>query len=193
MPSPQKKGLSTGCIIIFVVGLVLAIGIAVLAVLASLGVASGRRVLGKAKELQAKATMKGLQIAIEGYKTEYNHLPLAPDPAPAQDGDHYDTSEERGRMLLDVLLGEDKTQNSRQVRFWEPPPSRSSNAGYTNAGGLIDPWGRNGYRIFLDDNGDGHIADPENDLGKISGIVLMYSAGPDGDFKTWEDNVCSWK
>lgn len=185
--------MSTGCIIVFVIGLVVALVITVLAVLLSLGVASGRKVLAKAHALQAKATMKGLEIAINGYKTEYLRLPLAPDPPPAQDGDACDTSEERGRMLLDQLLGEDETQNTRKIRFWEPPPSKPSNAGYTAAGGLIDPWGRNGYRVLLDDNRDGHIADPENDLGKISGAVLLYSAGPDGDFATWEDNVCSWK
>src|SRR5688572_24596391 len=86
MPPPERKGVPTGCIIVFVIGLVVAIGISVLAMLASLGVASGQKVLGKARELQAKAVMKGLEIAIKGYQTEYLHLPLRPDPTPAQDG-----------------------------------------------------------------------------------------------------------
>jgi hypothetical protein len=104
----------------------------------------------------------------------------------------YDSSEPGGRTLLDVLLAVDVKRNPRGIRFWEPPPSKGS-AGYSASGGLVDPWGRNGYRILLDDNNDGHIDDPEKVRGAISGSVLMYSAGPDGDFLTWGDNVCSWK
>ena len=190
---PRKSGLSTGCVIALVVGLVVAVSIVVLIVLASIGVAAGQKVLVKARTLQAKAAMQGLAIAVKGYQTEYRHLPLANDPPPQRDGDAFDTADEKGRTLLAVLLAEDEKQNPRQIRFWEPPPSKSRGGGYDSALGLVDPWGKTGYRVLLDENGDGKIADPENDLGEISGAVLIYSAGPDGDFKTWNDNVCSWK
>lgn len=192
-PPAQKKGMSTGCIVTLVIGLVLVLGAIVMGGLAVLGIFGGRSVMAKARDLQAKATMKGLEIAITSYVIEYNHLPISSNPAPPNDGEARDTSDESGKVILAVLLADDDTQNPRKIRFWDPPPAKSAGAGYSNSTGLIDPWGKGGYRILLDDNGDGTIPDPENLLGNLSGSVLIYSAGADGDFSTWHDNVCSWK
>jgi hypothetical protein len=65
--------------------------------------------------------------------------------------------------------------------------------GYTPGVGLISPWGKVSYKIILDYDKDDHITDPEGILGPVKADVLLYSAGPDGDFATWKDNVCSWK
>lgn len=146
-----------------------------------------------ARDLNAKAVMKGVEIAIKSYKTEYLRLPTVPDPASKQDDSMRDTTEDQGKFLLDVLMGGNTEHNPRQIRFWDPPPSKSNGAGYSSTNGLVDPWGKNGYRILLDDFSTGKIADPEKVLGDISAEVLIYSAGPDGDFDTWGDNVCSWK
>lgn len=190
---PPRQGMSTGCLITLVVGLIVAFTVVVLGVLAFVGVAGGKTVIKKTRELQAKAAMQSLEIGIRNYQTEYLNLPFHTSPPPAVDGDARDSTEASGKALLDVLLGADRERNPREVRFWEPMPTTTKGGGYTPAGGLVDPWGHSGYRILLDDNGDGHIADPEKVLGDISGSVLIYSAGEDGDFGTWGDNVCSWK
>lgn len=55
---------------------------------------------------------------------------------------------------------------------------------------LRDPWG--GYRIRSDSDGGGKIVNPEEPAGeRITSGVILYSAGPDQDFGTWEDNVTS--
>jgi hypothetical protein len=57
---------------------------------------------------------------------------------------------------------------------------------------LIDPWGK-AYRITLDTNEDGFIENPQTPGTKLaSEKALVYSAGPDGDFSTWQDNLRSW-
>jgi hypothetical protein len=164
-------------------------------VIASLGVVGsfgGGMIIKKARTLQAKAVTKGLEIAIKGYQTEYLKLPFAGPAAPSIDTS-YSSADPGGNALIDVLLGTDLKNNPRQIHFWEPPNSKSGGAGYTLGVGLIDPWRMTGYRIILDYDKDSHITDPEGIRGSIKEDVLIYSAGPDGDFATWKDNVCSWK
>src|SRR6476659_1450222 len=88
---PPKKGLSKGCIVGIVVAIVIVIGGVV--ALAVLGVVGSRFVLGKAKGVQAKAAMAGLEIAIKGYKTEYKRLPYAGVAAPSQENQPWDTTD----------------------------------------------------------------------------------------------------
>src|SRR5687768_15407247 len=94
---PQKKGLSKGCIIAIIVTAAVLIGGVVL--LALLGIFGGRIVLDKARTLQAKATMKGLEIAIRGYKTEYLRPPFVTASEPTSDNSPYDTTGAEGRAL----------------------------------------------------------------------------------------------
>ena len=185
--------MSPGCRTVFIAGFVVASIVALVLILAAVGVFGGGKASDRARALQAKAVMKGLEVAIKSYKTEYMRLPTVPDPEKKQDDSMRDTSEDQGKFLLDVLMGDNPEHNPRHIRFWEAPPSKSSGAGFSTANGLVDPWGKNGYRVLLDDFSNGTIADPEKVLGDISGDVLIYSAGADGDFETWGDNVCSWK
>lgn len=55
---------------------------------------------------------------------------------------------------------------------------------------ILDPWG-NVYRISVDVDGDGKLTNPQGGP-PIPKRCLAWSAGPDGDFATWEDNVVSW-
>jgi hypothetical protein len=62
---------------------------------------------------------------------------------------------------------------------------------------LRDAWG-SFFKIQVDLNGDGKIPDPasskKSDMATaMPGGFIIYSAGPDGNFATWKDNVCSWK
>jgi hypothetical protein len=128
--------------------------------------------------------------------TEYLRLPFVTPSEPKSDNSPpYETAVGEGRALLDILLDTPpgSTINPRHIHFWEPPNSKTGGAGFTTASGLVDPWGSQPYRIILDYSKDGVIDDPEGILGPIKADVLLYSAGPDGDFATWNDNVCSWK
>ena len=45
----------------------------------------------------------------------------------------------------------------------------------------------------MDTNGDETITLPQEYGGKsVGGLIIIDSAGPDGDFKTTEDNIRSW-
>src|SRR3954465_14367152 len=77
--------------------------ISIIAMLATIGVAGGQIVMKKAKDLQAKATMKGLEIAIKGYKTEYLRLP-ATENTTVDNAEGYDTSDEQGKDLINAFL-----------------------------------------------------------------------------------------
>jgi hypothetical protein len=137
----------------------------------------------------AKAHMIGLAIAIRGFEKEYGNLPAVAteeiDPIAS------------GGEIISILYG----GNTRKINFWEPPqPQLNGGGAAKNPAGaweLHDPWGHL-YRIHLDKDGDGQIPNPAagsatGEPNMIQGPVLIYSAGPDGDFATWKDNVCSWR
>lgn len=186
-PPPAKKGMSTGCTIALVVVLV---GLVLLAVLAAIAVPIGRMVLLKARALQIKAEMQALVMATKGYQTEYSRLPNLGET------DENKTLEVQGE-ILDILMGKHPGENPRTIPFYEPPlhtpPAKSGLV--INAAGLPelrDTYG-NVYHMRFDWNGDGHIPDPEHPGATIGGPVIIYSAGPDGDYTTWHDNITSWK
>ena len=174
-------------------GILGVVGVVVIAIMASLAIPAFSKVKSKAEAVYAMSTMKQLELATRAYQTEYNRLPLKGSSSPAAGDQSSDTTDPDGRALLDTLLGKDTVTNPRVIAFVDFPPARASGAGYSASSGLRDPWGKNGYRILLDANGDGNIADPEGLVGDLKATIRIYSAGPDGDFATWADNVCSWK
>jgi prepilin-type N-terminal cleavage/methylation domain-containing protein len=181
--------------------------ISIIAMLATIGVAGGQIVIRKARELQAKAVMKSLEIAIKGYKTEYLRMPSSEDTIPNEDNQAYDTADESGRALMNVLLatGDGVTRNPRQIHFWEPPPAKSGGVGYHPDEGLRDPWGKQGYSMILDYGGDGRIANPyaggsDGEADELTGDVIIYCAGANTIFEEGgstsgkkSDDVKSWQ
>jgi hypothetical protein len=196
-PSPEtpprpKKGVSTGCALA-----IIAVFLGGAAVLESLVYDN------HSKGIHPKAEMKGLEIAIKSYKTEYMRLPFIGETPPSQDNQAYDTSDANGRKLLDILLARDTKHNPRQIRFWEPPTAKRSGAGYSSEGGLKDSWGKQGYKVILDYNGDGKITNPygknDKEADELDADVIIYSAGANGIFEQGvskngkgTDDVKSW-
>lgn len=176
--------------------------ISIIAMLATIGVAGGQIVIRKARELQAKAQMKGLEIAIKGYKTEYLRLPSADGGAQREDNTPYDTAADDGRSLINVLLALSEVSNPRHIRFWEPPAAKGD-AGYSPERGLTDPWGKNGYMVILDYSNDGRIDNPysaEGEADELTADVVIYSAGANTNFEEGGsmsgkriDDVRSWQ
>lgn len=193
LPPQPRKGISTGCIVALVVSIVGIAALTVIAIIASLAIPAFTKAKSKAEMVHAKSTIKQLEIATKSYQVEYARLPLREGSSPAGGDQSSDTTDPDGRALIDTLLGKSTANNPRGITFVAFPPARASGAGYTPASGLRDPWGRNGYRILLDANGDNGITDPEGLISALPATILIYSAGPDGDFTTWADNVCSWK
>lgn len=178
----------------------LLIVIAIIAILATLAAATVGKVLDNAKRTQAKTVMHSLELAIKAYQTEYHRLPAPVRPQPLEDNeDGYDTSTQEGKDLLDILMARNNESNPKAIRHYSPP-APSGDAGYTDARGLIDVWGQNGYRVVLDYDDDGQIADPYDTAsgGAVHVSVIIYSAGRDKQFDTRNaskksDDVKSWQ
>jgi prepilin-type N-terminal cleavage/methylation domain-containing protein len=172
--------------------------ITIIAILASIAVPVAGKVMEKAKVLQAKTAMKGLEIAINGYRTEYNRMPLA---AGAEGTTQTFVTDSDGLALLNTLMAQDTTNNPRQIKFYEPTSAKNGANGYVadgegGGGGLFDPWSRP-YTIVIDYSGTGLIPNPfsgEEHPGEptnISSSVIIYSDGPD-EIPGNKDDVKSW-
>jgi hypothetical protein len=147
--------------------------------------------------IQAENTTFNLRNAITAYRTEYDEYPLL-DPA-------NDLTINSGHALMDIVLGSDAQmvpggRNPRGIIFYtdkaaKPFAEGRFRRGVTldeNGGGeLWDPWG-NHYRLRLDTNGDGKIENPAAPGTQLPVSIAVWSAGRDGDFETWADNVTSW-
>jgi type II secretory pathway pseudopilin PulG len=154
-------------------------------------------VLRKDDRVHAEHTARNLKNAIAAYVTEYREYPLL-DPV-------NDLTIDSGHAVMDVLFGSDAQKspggrNPRGIAFYTDRVAKPMGEGRfrkgvtlddTTAGELWDPWG-NHYRVRLDTNGDGRIENPEVPGTHLPESILVWSAGPDGDFETWADNVKSW-
>lgn len=145
--------------------------------------------------LRTKVVMKDIQTAITSYRTEYNQFPVLSGKE--------DVSVLSEGAWLAALLGEDEKLNPRKIDFFDPRLAKNKKFGLYHENGqpfLVDYWG-NKYHVLMDLDDDNRIANPEFNSAKpnkrvekeLAARSLIYSAGPDGDPNTWEDNVCSWR
>ena len=102
--------------------------------------------------------------------------------------------------LMAILLGEDSGSEIRErsrsgngvMRVNRRPMASSFPKANPTVGMLVDSWG-NPFRVVVDGNGDGSVADPSVPESVVAEEFIVYSAGPDGDFSTWGDNITTWK
>jgi hypothetical protein len=143
-------------------------------------------------------TMSGMILGLKTYETEYNRLPLEA----LTSSDQRAWQRARG-SILDVLRprnGERSTSNPLGINFYDPPLAREKRRGLyfddQNAPILVDPWGEPYYFIIAFGD-DGKVPNPDpRDNEKhpfLNTSIIMFSAGPDGNPNTWDDNVLSWK
>ncbi|MGK0188422.1 MAG: type II secretory pathway pseudopilin PulG [Verrucomicrobiales bacterium] len=140
-----------------------------------------------------EARAQSLRNSIKQYHLQYGQYPLS------NDARHSDVSLVSSKPLMDVLLANNIEQNPRKIEFgeWRTASDHSggmlNETGNPNFGSLVDSWG-SPYRIVFDTTEDQKITNPNPDAAvKILGLsILVYSAGPDGDFKTWDDNLKTW-
>lgn len=159
--------------------------------------------LGPPWETVVQSVTKDLQVALGHFKVEYNRLPVIPD--------EQQTLRSDGLLLLS-LLGEVSESDPRGIKFIDFNPAKDGRWGLTNLGkgnkptqdtALVDHWGER-YYIIIESTDDGLIPNPEYQGGanaslwhkpppNIRASTLIYSAGPDHDPNTWDDNVRSWR
>ena len=157
-------------------------------------------VLKKEERNHAEITALNLKASIAAYLTEYRDYPL-PDPA-------QDVTTDSGHGLMDILIGSNAHKapggrNPRGIAFFTDKAAKPIGGGRyrkgltydpaSGAGELWDPWG-NRYRVHFDTDHDNRVENPEVPAASafLPETILVWSAGPDGDFDTWADNVKSW-
>ena len=171
--------------------LLMAIGIIV--ILAAIAIPSTISAIKKAEMAKAQAEMTTLVEALKNYESTYGILPLKCLGATPADGKISGVSGSYAayETLIRILQGENltvngKAMNKRQVAFLDGK----------DEGTFPDPWG-NDYYVLLDGDGDGKLDPPTAD--EPTGLdgkpwrksILIWSAGPDGDPATVEDNAYS--
>ncbi len=158
---------------------------------------------GHTGESNCQNTAYNLKNAISFYFTEYRKYPVPREP-------REDVQLQSDHVLMDILLGSDPSSegpdalNSRRIAFFTGKQAKQMGEGKyrkgvvlgSDGGGeLWDPWG-NYYRVLLDTNYDSRVKKPLWDqlteAEELPRSILVWSAGPDGDFETWKDNVKTW-
>ena len=141
-----------------------------------------------------ESSAHGLRNAIRQFYLQYSSYPLSSDSSAR------DVTFDSTKPLMDVLLGANTRANPRLIQFgeWRDAGKGGGNGivGNTQSakfGSLVDLWG-NPFRIVVDSDESHEIANPEPDASKatLRQTVLVYSAGPDGDYGSWHDNVVTW-
>ncbi|MGI8601593.1 MAG: type II secretion system protein [Verrucomicrobiales bacterium] len=167
--------------------------ITIIAVLAGISIPAYQSILKKMTRMQAETTAKSLVNSISQYYAEYNRFPLPAD-APGSEVTALRTDE----VLIGALLGTDLMMNPKKIQFLPElkDATETGKNGLKSAGDLstvVDPWGEE-YYVIMDSDYNGQIDNPNPASGspKLYQKVLIYSAGPDKDGATWEDNVLSW-
>ena len=145
--------------------------------------------------------LQNIVIAIKGYQTEYNRLPTE-----GFQGGNERHSACGGTLLRSLLREGGSTLNPLGIGFLEAKRASTRRSGITGppeSPTFVDRWGQ-AYQIVLDLNGDGKIPNPARGT-RVSrnsdemapdflGIeVIAFSAGPDRNPNTWEDNIKSWR
>lgn len=167
--------------------------IAILGILMAMMIPAAGMILRRAKVAQAKADAGVVTTVLLKYQAEYNRWP-----------GFYATEEAAGQLHLtdkgwvDVMspspeVNTPNKDNVKRIIFFSPGGGVLGVADGPYPGGFVDPWG-NAFSYRVDQDQDGNILNPDADAtGMLRVRALAWSAGPDGDPDTWEDNVKSWE
>ena len=169
------------------------------------------QIVGGVKRKEAQVMSIAISNAVEQFYESVNGLPLPSGPhLPGGDRDT-DTSPSHG--FTAVLMGKEgetaDRQNERNVDYAEyiKPAKQQKGTAWNHSNGvvtlstgasygIVDAYG-NPFRIRLDTNGDQRLANPNPDQAAqgtavLAKRVIVWSAGKDGDWNTWDDNLMSW-
>jgi prepilin-type N-terminal cleavage/methylation domain-containing protein len=170
--------------------------IVILGILLAMMVPAAGMILKRVKVSQARADAQVVVATMAKYRMEYLRWPEVKEVAEGYPG----TSEEWVAIMnpeITTGAGKRDKNNFRQLRFLEMGKGMKIDGGKYD-GGFGDPWGHGSGRLpylyAVDDDGDGLVKLPDPEKNEtIRADIIAWSAGPDGDFSTWEDNVGSWE
>jgi len=190
---PVEKKSKTGCIIAAVVVgvIIIPVGIIIIGILAGLLFPAASSALAIAEKATTENTAYNLKNSIAAYFTEYRKYPGTTKGEDA-------TYDSVGPEMAALLAEGDNPLNPRRIAFFSGKQATPYGDGGWKKGihlngdnsGLYDPWGTP-YRITMDSDYNSQVDDPLG-TGAIPQSILVYSAGPDRNFDTWDDNIRTW-
>ena len=159
--------------------------IAILGILMAMMVPAAGMILKRAKKSQAKADAGVAVTVLLKYQTEYNRWPgfSATTNMLYTDKEWVDT-------MSPSPGGAPPQYNPKRIILFEPGAGALAADG-ANVGAFVDPWG-NPFQYVPDLDGDSTLADPATGQ-EIRARAIAWSAGEDGAYDSWEDNVKSWE
>lgn len=194
-----------------VIGVSLFLGLLVLG--ASFGIFWGAKI--NTFSNKAKSECSYLSNTIRQFWLEYGHYPVP--PAYLTVADVFAGADDLNAVICNILTNNTQAGdyvaevNPRGIIFLEAPKAKAIGPefkdGMASNGRFYDPWGRE-YRILIDTNGDGRIANPYQahaGAESISAPAIAWSLGTDrsgatnragaGDRRrgTNRDDVISWQ
>jgi len=164
--------------------------ISILAILMTLLFPAVGRAFDAVKKTQAKNDATQLATAVSAYIAEYGKVPIA-----ASDSENIN----RDVSLVNVLSGQDDTENPRKITFLEVPRARNGKNGAVSGGsgfnsGFQDSWG-NVYVVQVDANYD-NVIDVSDGVGQVRKTVVVYSKGDPKKSKDYANSakfIKSWE
>lgn len=166
--------------------------IAIIAALAAISVPVYQSILRKMTREQARHMTLSLVNAAKSYFAEYSRYPLP------QEGGSEVEAIRTDEQLTGALLGTDPMMNPKRIQFLPDLKDATDTGknGLIMSGDLprlVDPWGEEYYVIMdADYNSEIENPNPASGASTLRQGVLVYSAGPDKEGSTWEDNIMSW-
>lgn len=141
-------------------------------------------------QVTAKTSMKGIEIALKGYLTEYNRCLLSEMQLPGDRDIPFEGE------IMRALMAQSTRYNPRGVRFYDPSVAKREKGGaWRDSSGTWqyrDEWGTP-IMIRYDADQDGKTTDPSDGTTMIDATYLLFSGGMDRNLATWKDNLKSWK
>ncbi|WP_265596020.1 hypothetical protein [Verrucomicrobium sp. BvORR106] len=141
-------------------------------------------------KLQTKTMMKGIEIALKAYQSEYNRCLLVEMQLPGDQNLVFEGE------ILSALVAESTKYNPRRVRFFDPPVARRKKGGaWRDESGTWryrDDMG-NQIMIRYDADQDGKTTDPDDSKIQVEAPYLLFTAGMDRDLSSTWDNLKSWQ
>jgi prepilin-type N-terminal cleavage/methylation domain-containing protein len=177
--------------------------IAIIAILIGLLFPAFRAVQNQARNTQAKNDLTQIVTAVNAFYTDYGKYPLATDDSIITDN----------HLLMNVLRGQDPTNNPRQIVFLNPPYVKNDTAGQRRSGvsptdaQYYDPFGTP-YKLRIDGDYNNQLPNPYSlnaGPATLAIGVIAWSFGTDGlsgsvpgpaadkNAGTAADDVISWQ
>lgn len=164
--------------------------LAILGILMAMMVPAAGLIMKRMAKARTQSDANVAASVLQKYQAEYNRWP----PAYMPEGKGETTAEWVDLMAPKPEESKDiyKLNNPKRIVFFEPGGGALA-AGGDYKGAFVDAWGKP-FSFRVDLEGTGEMDNPNVDVGgKLRARSLAWSAGPDGDLETWEDNVAGWE